>query len=55
VEPTSVVIYTEDGTRPQLVDLDLTASEIKALANLADGRGRTISELGAAMGAAQRH
>lgn len=33
-----------------LVDLDLTASEINALANLADGRGRTISELGAAIG-----
>ena len=34
----------------QLVDLDLTASEINALANLADGRGRTVSELGAAVG-----
>jgi DNA-binding MarR family transcriptional regulator len=34
----------------QLVDLDLTASEINALANLADGRGRTVSELGAAAG-----
>jgi DNA-binding MarR family transcriptional regulator len=34
-----------------LVDLDLTASEINALANLADGRGRTVSELGAAVGA----
>ncbi len=34
----------------ELVDLDLTASEINALANLADGRGRTVSELGAAMG-----
>jgi DNA-binding MarR family transcriptional regulator len=33
-----------------LVDLDLTASEINALANLADGRGRTISELGKAVG-----
>ena len=32
----------------ELVDLDLTASEINALANLADGRGRTVSELGAA-------
>jgi DNA-binding MarR family transcriptional regulator len=32
------------------VDLDLTASEINALANLADGRGRTVSELGAAVG-----
>ncbi|MFB7720012.1 MarR family winged helix-turn-helix transcriptional regulator [Nocardia sp. NPDC056100] len=34
----------------QLVDLDLTPSEINALANLADGRGRTVSELGAAVG-----
>ncbi|TDE33991.1 MarR family transcriptional regulator [Actinomadura sp. 6K520] len=34
----------------KLVDLDLTASEINALAILADGRGRTISELGAAAG-----
>ena len=34
----------------ELVDLDLTASEINALANLADCRGRTVSELGAAMG-----
>jgi MarR family transcriptional regulator, organic hydroperoxide resistance regulator len=34
----------------KLVDLDLTASEINALAILADGRGRTISELGATAG-----
>ncbi|MER8046948.1 MarR family transcriptional regulator [Streptomyces sp. NPDC094032] len=34
----------------ELVDLDLTPSEINALANLADGRGRTVSELGAAVG-----
>ncbi|GAB2512717.1 MarR family winged helix-turn-helix transcriptional regulator [Nocardia heshunensis] len=34
----------------QLVDLDLTASEINALANLADGRGRTVSELGVDVG-----
>ncbi|MEU3352862.1 MarR family transcriptional regulator [Streptomyces sp. NPDC037389] len=34
----------------ELVDLDLTPSEINALANLADGRGRTVSELGAATG-----
>jgi DNA-binding MarR family transcriptional regulator len=33
----------------ELVDLDLTASEINALANLADGRGRTVSELGASV------
>ncbi|MBL1087313.1 MarR family transcriptional regulator [Streptomyces actinomycinicus] len=35
----------------ELVDLDLTASEINALANLADGKGRTVSQLGAAVGA----
>lgn len=34
----------------ELVDLDLTASEINALANLADGHGRTVSELGTAVG-----
>ena len=38
----------------ELADLDLTASEINALANLADGHGhdhrRTVSELGAAVG-----
>lgn len=34
----------------ELVDLDLTASEINALAILADGRSRTITELGAAAG-----
>jgi MarR family transcriptional regulator, organic hydroperoxide resistance regulator len=34
----------------ELVDLDLTASEINVLANLADGRGRTVSEVGAAAG-----
>jgi DNA-binding MarR family transcriptional regulator len=33
-----------------LVDLDLTASEINAMGNLADGVGRTVSELGAAVG-----
>ena len=35
----------------ELVDLDLTASEINALANLADREGRTVSQLGAAVGA----
>lgn len=35
----------------ELVGLDLTASEINALANLADGRPRTVSQLGAAVGA----
>lgn len=34
----------------ELVDLDLTPSETNALANLADGRARTVSELGAAIG-----
>ncbi|MEU5536833.1 MarR family transcriptional regulator [Streptomyces sp. NPDC020362] len=34
----------------ELADLDLTASEINALANLADGQGRTVSQLGAAVG-----
>lgn len=34
----------------ELVDLDLTAAEINALAILADGHGRTVSELGAAAG-----
>ena len=34
----------------RLVDLNLTASEINALGNLADGRGRTVSELGRAAG-----
>jgi DNA-binding MarR family transcriptional regulator len=35
----------------ELVDLDMTASEINALANLADGAPRTVSQLGAAAGA----
>jgi DNA-binding MarR family transcriptional regulator len=34
----------------ELVDLDLSASEINALANLADGQGRTVSQLGTAAG-----
>lgn len=34
----------------ELAHLHLTPSEINALANLADGRGRTVSELGAAVG-----
>jgi len=34
----------------ELADLELTASEINVLANLADSRGRTVSELGAAVG-----
>jgi DNA-binding MarR family transcriptional regulator len=35
----------------ELVALDLTASEINALGNLADGAARTVSQLGAAVGA----
>jgi DNA-binding MarR family transcriptional regulator len=35
----------------ELASLDLTGSEINALANLADGRGRAVSELAAACGA----
>lgn len=34
-----------------LVDLDLGPSEINALANLSDGVGRTVSQLGTAVGA----
>jgi MarR family transcriptional regulator, organic hydroperoxide resistance regulator len=34
----------------RLADLNLTASEINVLANLADGRSRTVSELAAAVG-----
>jgi DNA-binding MarR family transcriptional regulator len=34
----------------ELASLDLTSAEINALANLADGRGRTVSALGAAAG-----
>jgi DNA-binding MarR family transcriptional regulator len=35
----------------ELADLDLKASELNALANLADGRGRTVSQLAALVGA----
>ncbi|MDD9381154.1 MarR family transcriptional regulator [Streptomyces sp. ZAF1911] len=34
----------------ELAGMDLTPSEINALANLADGHARTVSELGAAVG-----
>jgi len=34
----------------ELVDLDLTPSELNALGNLADGAARTVSQLGAAVG-----
>lgn len=34
----------------ELVDLDLTPSELNALGSLADGGGRTVSQLGAAVG-----
>ena len=42
---------TSHRTATELVDRDLIASEINALAKLADGQGRTISWLGAAVGA----
>jgi DNA-binding MarR family transcriptional regulator len=35
----------------ELAGLELTAAEINALANLADGRGRIVSELAAEVGA----
>lgn len=35
----------------ELADLDLTASEVNALANLADGQPRTVSQLAARVGA----
>jgi DNA-binding MarR family transcriptional regulator len=41
---------TVQALAAQLTDRDLTAAEINALANLADGRGRTVSELSAAAG-----
>ncbi|TDO46591.1 DNA-binding MarR family transcriptional regulator [Kribbella sp. VKM Ac-2571] len=34
----------------ELADLGLTASEVNVLANLADGRARTVSEIGVAAG-----
>lgn len=56
VEP-PVLLTLQRGTHAtlqvlaaELVDLDLSASEINALANLADGAGRTVSQLGAAIG-----
>jgi DNA-binding MarR family transcriptional regulator len=55
--PPSVLLALQRATHATLqliaaglVDLDLNASEINALANLADGRGRTVSQLGAAVG-----
>lgn len=41
---------TAHALAAELADLDLTASEVNALANLADGRSRTVSELAAATG-----
>jgi len=41
---------TAQALAAQLTGLDLSASEINALANLADGRSRTVSELAAAAG-----
>ena len=56
--PTSALLALQRATHAtlhliasELVDLDLTASEINALANLGDGVGRTVSQLGAAVGA----
>jgi DNA-binding MarR family transcriptional regulator len=55
--PASVLLALQRATHAtlqliaaDLVDLDLTASEINALANLADGESRTVSQLGAAVG-----
>jgi len=55
--PGSVLLVLQRATHATLhriaaevVDLDLTASEINALANLADGQGRTVSALGVAIG-----
>jgi DNA-binding MarR family transcriptional regulator len=57
VENGSVILELQRATHAtlqllatELVDLDLTPSEINALGNLADGIGRTVSELGAAVG-----
>jgi DNA-binding MarR family transcriptional regulator len=57
VYPAGVLLTLQRGTHAtlqvlaaELVDLDLSASEINALANLADGAGRTVSDLGAAIG-----
>ncbi len=41
---------TAHALTARLADLDLTASEINALANLADDQGRTVSALAAAVG-----
>jgi DNA-binding MarR family transcriptional regulator len=55
--PVSVMLALQRATHAtlhllatELVDLDLTPSEVNALANLADGQGRTVSQLGAAAG-----
>ena len=41
---------TVHALRTELADLDLTASDLHVLANLADDGGRTVSGLGAAAG-----
>ena len=53
----SVVLQLQQATHAtlqvlaaELADLGLTASDLNALGNLADGRARTVSELGAAAG-----
>ena len=55
--PDSVLLALQRATHAtwhtlaaELAGLELTASEINALASLADGRARTVSELGAATG-----
>ena len=57
IEPRTALLALQRATHStlhvlttELAHLGLTASEINALANLADGRGRTVSELGAAAG-----
>lgn len=41
---------TLDALATELADLSLTAAELNVLANLADGRARTVSNLAAAVG-----
>jgi DNA-binding MarR family transcriptional regulator len=57
VEGESVLVLLQRATHvtlqvlgTELAELGLTASEVNVLANLADGRARTVSELGAAAG-----
>jgi MarR family transcriptional regulator, organic hydroperoxide resistance regulator len=57
VKNESVILQLQQATHAtlhllatELAELTLSASEINALGNLADGRPRTVSELGAAVG-----